>query len=277
MILSDFILIQIKEQFISPLIEVGEFLLKKTLNCAGWTVTGAYQYFLVTSNGNNVFTLTLLSYTLPPSNFDVMIMDSEQFNKFVYDVNNQAGSIIYTAMYTWDLTTYFNGYNYYYLHTSGTLPYGTYYLVFFNNYEQFGAGNYGNARFWLTISNWAKLWWKIDTRVKLIGIKIKKDYHKPHRIRIRTKVYPRHTRFIAWDGEGVTDSTKGYAFYDVNQSEYLTFLSVYGETIEYLHATGIKPSRDYDRENWKSLKEFVKSKGLSATDTYLARKQRLMM
>ncbi len=41
MILSDSILTQIKEQFISPLIEVGEFLLKRALKAVFKTAVGA--------------------------------------------------------------------------------------------------------------------------------------------------------------------------------------------------------------------------------------------
>ncbi|MCL4408331.1 MAG: hypothetical protein M1542_08295 [Thermotogae bacterium] len=123
------------------------------LNCAGWTVTGKFNAYSFNMDGYGNFSLTTWSNQLPPSNFDVVIMTSSQFNDFVKAISDRAGSIGFSYIYKWDLTSYpsLNGYNFY-LNTTGNLSAGTYFLVFFNNYLKFGTGDYGQATFNLNLS-----------------------------------------------------------------------------------------------------------------------------
>ncbi|MEM3290540.1 MAG: hypothetical protein QW046_03400 [Candidatus Micrarchaeaceae archaeon] len=125
------------------------------LNCAGWTVTGEYYAAPFSLLNPGTFEITAWSNDLPPSNFDVLIMTSDQYDIFVQMLNNGAGQINnFPFLYDWDLTTTPSLYGYqFYLDEIENLAAGNYYVVFFNNYEQFGAGYYGNATFDLTLTS----------------------------------------------------------------------------------------------------------------------------
>ena len=124
------------------------------LNCAGWTVTGEYYPVPFSLLNSGSFEVTVWSNALPPSNFDVLIMTTNQYDTFVQDNENEAGQMnVSNCLYDWDLTQApsLNGYQYY-LDETENLAAGNYYLVFFNNYEEFGAGYYGDATFDLTVT-----------------------------------------------------------------------------------------------------------------------------
>ncbi|MCL4408330.1 MAG: hypothetical protein M1542_08300 [Thermotogae bacterium] len=125
------------------------------LNCAGWTITGMYCYVEFSLLNSGSFEVTAWSNSLPPSNFDVLIMSTTQYDNFAanYESGWEAGQMNFSDLYGWDMTTApsLNGYQYY-LDETENLAAGNYYLVFFNNYEQFGAGYYGAATFNLSVT-----------------------------------------------------------------------------------------------------------------------------